>query len=104
MAYLLSKLDGLESAEGRIIVATTNNPDKINPALLRPGRFDLKLCLGNCTQDMYGKILENYYKGEEDVYNRVLKEGIPDYKYSPLEIMNMAMQCESLSALLEKCK
>jgi hypothetical protein len=104
IGYLLQKLDGLETAEDRMIIATTNNPDKINPALLRPGRFDLKLCLGNCTQDMYGKILENYYKGEEDVYNRVLKEGIPDYKYSPLELMNMSMQCESLSVLLEKCK
>jgi DNA replication protein DnaC len=100
IAYLLQKLDGLESAEGRIIIATTNHPDKINPALLRPGRFDLKLCLGNCTQDMYGKILENYYRDERDVYKRVVKAGIQDYKYSPLEIMNLAMQQPSLAALL----
>jgi SpoVK/Ycf46/Vps4 family AAA+-type ATPase len=104
MAYLLQKLDGIESAEDRIIIATTNNPDKINPALLRPGRFDLKLCLGNCTQDMYCQILENFYReSEKNVSKRVLKAAIPDYKYSPLELMNMAMQCESLSALLEKC-
>jgi DNA replication protein DnaC len=102
MAYLLQKLDGIESAEDRIVIATTNNPDKINTALLRPGRFDLKLCLGNCTQDMYGKILENFYKNEEGVYDRVIKAAIPDYKYSPLEIMNMAMQCNTLTALLDK--
>jgi DNA replication protein DnaC len=103
LAYLLQKLDGLESAEDRIIIATTNNPDKINPALLRPGRFDLKLCLGNCTQDMYGKILESFYKDEKDVYKRVLKAAIPNLKYSPLELMNLAMQYP-LHTLLIKLK
>ena len=102
LAYLLQKLDGLESAEGRIIIATTNNPDKINPALLRPGRFDLKLCLGNCTQDMYCKILENFYKDEIDVCKRVLKANIKEMKYSPLELINMAMKEESLNSLLKK--
>lgn len=102
VSYLLQKLDGLESADGRMIIATTNNPDQINPALMRPGRFDIKLCLGNCTQDMYGKILENYYKGEKDVYNRVLNAKILTYKYSPLELINMAMQSETLDILLEK--
>lgn len=100
MAYILQKLDGLESADGRIIIATTNNPDKINPALLRPGRFDLKLCLGNCTQEMYCKILEKYYKDEHDISKRVLKANIPEMKYSPLELMNMAMKTTSLNQLL----
>lgn len=102
VSYLLQKMDGLESADGRMIIATTNNPDKINPALMRPGRFDLKLCLGNCTQDMYGKILENYYKEEKNVYNRVLDAKIPTYKYSPLELINYAMQSETLDILLDK--
>jgi hypothetical protein len=101
LAYLLQKLDGLESTPNRLIIATTNNPDKINPALLRPGRFDIKLCLGNCTTDMYGKILEYYYKDEKDVYKRVVKKRIPEYKYSPLEIMNKAMQYDKLNILLE---
>jgi DNA replication protein DnaC len=102
MAYLLQKLDGLESAEDRIIIATTNNPEKINPALLRPGRFDMKLCLGNCTKDMYGRILENYFKEEKDVYQRVNAAQIEEYKYSPLQLMNLAMQNSSLETLLQK--
>lgn len=102
VSYLLQKLDGLESSDGRVIIATTNNPDKINPALMRPGRFDLKLCLGNCTQDMYGKILENFYKDEKNVYDRVTDAKIPSLKYSPLEIINLAMQSETLDILLEK--
>jgi chaperone BCS1 len=101
LAYLLQKLDGLESADDRIIIATTNNPDKINPALLRPGRFDLKLCLGNCTKEMYCQILENYYKDESDVYRRVEEANIEEFKYSPLELLNMAMQNDSLESLLQ---
>jgi DNA replication protein DnaC len=102
MAYLLQKLDGLESSEGRIIIATTNNPDCINPSLLRPGRFDIKLCLGNCTQDMYCQILENYFKDEKNIRKRILNANIPDLKYSPLEIINMAIQCNTLNELLKK--
>lgn len=100
IAYLLQKLDGLESAEGRIIVATTNNPDKINPALLRPGRFDIKLCLGNCTHKMYAQILENYYKDETDVYVRVMDARIQEFKHTPLELLNLAMQHSTLESLL----
>lgn len=105
LAYLLQKLDGLVSAEDRIIIATTNHPDKINPALLRPGRFDIKLCLGNCTHKMVAEILNYYYKGgeegKESVYDRVMRASIPDKVISPLELMNRAMQAPSFGALLE---
>jgi hypothetical protein len=102
ISYLLQKLDGLESANGRIIIATTNNPDKINPTLMRPGRFDIKICLNNCTQHMYEDILENFYENEENVKIRVSNAKIPTYKYSPLEIINLAMQYNNLDTLLHK--
>jgi hypothetical protein len=41
LSYLLNKLDGLESSEGTLILATSNEPEKLDPALLhRPSRFD----------------------------------------------------------------
>ena len=105
LAYLLQKLDGLVSAQDRIIIATTNHPDKINPALLRPGRFDIKLCLGNCTHKMVAEILNYYYKdgsgkGKESIYDAVMRAPIPDKAISPLELMNRAMQASSFEALL----
>jgi AAA+ superfamily predicted ATPase len=113
LAYLLQKLDGLVSAEDRIIIATTNHPDKINPALLRPGRFDIKLCLGNCTHKMVAEILNYYYKGSdgkyggkghESIYDAVMRVPIPDKAISPLELMNRAMQAASFEALLADLK
>ena len=41
IAQLLTEMDGIEGREGVIVVAATNRPDMIDPALLRPGRFDL---------------------------------------------------------------
>ena len=105
LAYLLQKLDGLVSAEGRVIIATTNNPDKINPALLRPGRFDLKLCLGNCTRAMVADILEYYYKDSgEGVREAVMKSSIADGFLSPLTLMNRAMQAPDFETLLKSLK
>jgi len=41
IAQLLTEMDGIEGREGVIVLAATNRPELIDPALLRPGRFDL---------------------------------------------------------------
>lgn len=104
MAYLLQKFDGLESAENRIIIATTNNPDKINPALLRPGRFDIKICLGLCSPQMIADILTNFYKGGEKMRAAILAAGLPGNKYSPLQLINMALQTPSFEKLVKRLR
>ena len=43
LSTLLTELDGVETVEGVVVVAATNRPDLIDPALLRPGRFDDKV-------------------------------------------------------------
>ncbi|HTI13291.1 MAG TPA: CDC48 family AAA ATPase [Dictyobacter sp.] len=43
IAQLLTEMDGIEGREGVIVLAATNRPDMIDPALLRPGRFDLSI-------------------------------------------------------------
>ncbi|GAC1501731.1 MAG: CDC48 family AAA ATPase [Ktedonobacteraceae bacterium] len=43
IAQLLTEMDGIEGREGVIVLAATNRPDMIDPALLRPGRFDLSV-------------------------------------------------------------
>lgn len=105
LAYLLQKLDGLESAEDRLIIATTNHPDKINKALLRPGRFDLKLCLGLCTSKMLIDIITHYYKSNTlATINKIKQCSIPENRISPLELINMAIQTPNLDTLLKQLK
>jgi hypothetical protein len=100
LAYLLSKLDGLEDNNDRLIIATTNNPDKINPALLRPGRFDLKLCLGNCTTAMYVDILTAFFALTETEGEIVRHAGIQERRFSPLEVINMALTHQEFTPTL----
>ncbi|KAI0398700.1 P-loop containing nucleoside triphosphate hydrolase protein [Xylaria palmicola] len=50
LAGLLGVLDGVGSAEGRIVILTTNKPDRLDNALVRPGRVDMKVMLGNISR------------------------------------------------------
>ena len=104
LGYLLQKLDGIEDNNDRIIIATTNHPENINPALLRPGRFDLKLCLGNCSSQMYEDILTNFFKGGDDMRLQVAKAGLVAKKWSPLQVINTAIVNETLEKTLEVLK
>lgn len=50
LSGLLNVLDGVGSQEGRVVIMTTNHPDKLDAALVRPGRVDMKVLLGNISQ------------------------------------------------------
>ena len=103
LAYLLQKLDGLEKATNRLIIATTNHPELINPVLLRPGRFDIKLELGNCSQQMYKDILGNFFSDTLDqasIHKQIDKAHLPDKKWSPLKVINTALRTNSLKQTL----
>src|ERR1019366_3971383 len=56
---LLVEMDGFESNEGVILVAATNRPDVLDPALLRPGRFDRRVVVGRGTPGLAGADLAN---------------------------------------------
>lgn len=50
LSGLLNVLDGVGSQEGRIVIMTTNKPERLDPALVRPGRVDMKVHLGNISR------------------------------------------------------
>lgn len=60
---LLNAIDGVASAEGRIIVMTTNHIERLDPALIRPGRADVKLSFGNATATQAGRLFERFFPG-----------------------------------------
>ena len=45
---MLNIFDGINESSGRIMVITTNKPDILDPALVRPGRIDIKICFDKC--------------------------------------------------------
>jgi transitional endoplasmic reticulum ATPase len=58
VAQLLTEIDGIERAAGLIMIAATNRPEMLDPALLRPGRFDVKLTIGLPDAPSRRKILQ----------------------------------------------
>lgn len=84
---LLVEMDGFESAEGVILVAATNRPDVLDPALLRPGRFDRQVAVPN--PDILGRtrILE-VHMGKvplaESVDPEIIARGTPGFSGADL--------------------
>lgn len=85
---LLVEMDGFESNEGVILVSATNRPDVLDPALLRPGRFDRQVMVP--LPDIKGreKILEVHAKKsplDEDVKFGVIARGTPGFSGADIE-------------------
>ncbi|XP_050233769.1 AAA-ATPase At3g50940-like [Mercurialis annua] len=96
LSGLLNFMDGLWSSCGdeRIIIFTTNHKEKLDPALLRPGRMDMHIHMSYCTP--YGfKILASNYSGvtEHPSFERI-EELIKITKATPAEIGEQLMQNE----------
>lgn len=82
-AFLLSELSGTTSTTGRIIVGTTNFPEKIPDSLKRPGRFDVMLELGKFNHSEIKELLENIYKPNNDDRKMLDNVKFLENKYTP---------------------
>lgn len=96
---LLVEMDGFEANEGIILVAATNRPDVLDPALLRPGRFDRQVVVNN--PDIIGreKILKVHMKKvplAPDVSARTLARGTPGF--SGADLANLVNEAALLAA------
>jgi len=96
---LLVEMDGFESNEGVILIAATNRPDVLDPALLRPGRFDRRIVVPR--PDVNGRIgiLEVHTQKTplaEDVDLNVIARGTPGFSGADLE--NLVNEAALLAA------
>jgi len=100
---LLVEMDGFESNEGVILIAATNRPDVLDPALLRPGRFDRQVVVPN--PDILGreKILKVHMRKvplAPDVDARVIARGTPGF--SGADLANLVNEAALLAARIGK--
>lgn len=100
---LLVEMDGFEAASGVILIAATNRPDVLDPALLRPGRFDRQVVVSN--PDILGrtKILEVHMRKVPlgpDVDAKVIARGTPGF--SGADLANLVNEAALLAARLNK--
>ncbi|MGI9399876.1 MAG: ATP-dependent zinc metalloprotease FtsH [Rhizobiaceae bacterium] len=100
---LLVEMDGFEANEGIILIAATNRPDVLDPALLRPGRFDRQVIVPN--PDVVGreKILKVHVRKvplAPNVDLKVIARGTPGF--SGADLMNLVNEAALLAARRDK--
>ena len=100
---LLVEMDGFDTNEGIILIAATNRPDVLDPALLRPGRFDRQVVVGN--PDILGReaILKVHIKkinAGPDVKLRTIARGTPGF--SGADLANLVNESALLAARKNK--
>jgi chaperone BCS1 len=87
---LLNAIDGVASAEGRIIVMTTNHIERLDPALIRPGRADLKLLLDNASLEQARRLFEQFFPQHRHLANDFAGR-IEDRKHTMAALQNYLM-------------
>jgi len=83
---ILNLWDGIIETPGRILIITSNHYDKLDSALIRPGRIDISLELRNASYKVISELYFNFFKSK--IREKDLKK-IKEYFYSPAEIVNI---------------
>jgi cell division protease FtsH len=100
---MLVEMDGFESNEGVILIAATNRPDVLDPALLRPGRFDRQVVVPNPDVNGREKILRVHMRKvplASDVDPKIIARGTPGF--SGADLANLVNEAALLAARLSK--
>ena len=100
---LLVEMDGFESTEGVILIAATNRPDVLDPALLRPGRFDRRVIVGKPDIKGRQKILEVHSRKvptSKEVDLNIIAKGTPGF--SGADLRNLVNEAALLAVRRNK--
>lgn len=104
LSFLLNILDGTLEASGRMLVITSNFPERIDRALIRPGRIDMIVNFKKCSVDVLKHMVEGFYDIKNIDHEIWSADGI-DRKWSPAEVnqilfRNFDKPVEALNELL----
>ena len=98
LSYFLNILDGIQECPGRIIIMTTNKPDKLDKALIRPGRIDYNIHFTKATIKDINDIAKFYWDAHE--IDNINPDN--DLKYSHAEIVNMCRTSDTIQEFYNK--
>lgn len=103
LSGLLNFVDGLWSTSGeeRIIIFTTNYKERLDPALLRPGRMDMHIHMGYCCPESFRILASNYHSiTDHDTYPEI-EALITEVMVTPAEVAEVLMRNEDTDVALE---
>jgi hypothetical protein len=98
---MLTTLDGVIEHTGRVIIAATNHIDHIDPALLREGRFDIKIKLEKFDEEETRELLGvMFHDAPAKDIAKLAKTKLASGVYTPAQLVNMASECGTLANIL----
>ncbi|KAL1144012.1 hypothetical protein V6Z11_A11G201200 [Gossypium hirsutum] len=103
LSGLLNFIDGLWSSCGneRIIIFTTNHKEKLDPALLRPGRMDVHIYMGYCSPAGFRKLAASYLEIKDDKLFGRIDDMIKSVEVTPAEVAQQLMISNEPKVALE---
>lgn len=98
LSTILNSLDGFFSSHGRILIATTNHIKKLDPALIRAGRIDLKVEVGYVNKEILKQFIDNFFPNNNyDLKSLNIKENI-----TVAELQNMALEDFKIEDIIKR--
>lgn len=93
LSFLLNLLDGILESPGRIVIMTSNHPEKLDHALIRPGRIDIIANFKKCTRETIFQMMEHFYDVslKSDV-QKIIFDEFDDYFISPAEMSKLMFE------------
>ncbi|RLN30067.1 hypothetical protein C2845_PM05G22220 [Panicum miliaceum] len=103
LSGLLNFVDGLWSTSGeeRIIIFTTNYKDRLDPALLRPGRMDMHVYMGYCGWEAFKTLAENYFLVDDHPLFPEMQKLLAEVEVTPAEVSEMLLRSEDVDVALQ---
>ncbi|TVU34496.1 hypothetical protein EJB05_16331, partial [Eragrostis curvula] len=103
LSGLLNFVDGLWSTSGeeRIIIFTTNYKERLDPALLRPGRMDMHIHMGYCCPASFRILASNYHSIDNHATYPEIEELIKEVMVTPAEVAEVLMRNDDTDNALE---
>ncbi|CAI0392416.1 unnamed protein product [Linum tenue] len=103
LSGLLNFIDGLWSTCGdeRIIIFTTNHKEKLDPAMLRPGRMDVHLYMGHCTPAAFRVLAARYLGIQEHSLYECVEDLMQKIPTTPAEVAQQLMKSDKPEVALE---
>ena len=103
LSGLLNFIDGLWSCCGdeRVIIFTTNYKEQLDPALLRPGRMDVHICMSYCTPSVFKHLALNHLGLCRHGLFQQIERLIEDVKVTPAEVAGELMRNKDTEASLQ---
>ena len=112
LAGLLNVLDGVVDSPGRIVIMTTNHPESLDAALIRPGRINTKLHMGYMTDDSIVGMFDHHFPEGTDADRKQLRAVLAHkratatqkFNISGAEVEQLCAECDTTQEFVEELK